>query len=140
MYSRLPDSLAGFQKSLTVGQGCLLLLVLREHLKVCLLTYPVTSFFYLLGQCFTRLVIYLPTQLRIQLLIYFPSQKFTYPVNNLLTRDNFLLTQSLYYLPSQSFTYPLNRVSSYLFTFLVKNVLSQSLINLPSQCFTYLLK
>ena len=44
VYSRLPDSLAGFQKSLTVGQGCLLLLVLREHLKVSLLTYPVTSF------------------------------------------------------------------------------------------------
>ena len=44
VYSRLPDSLAGFQKSLTVGQGCLLLLVLREHLKVSLLTYRVTSF------------------------------------------------------------------------------------------------
>jgi cohesin loading factor subunit SCC2 len=32
--SRLPADLTAFQQSLATSQGCLLLLILREHLKV----------------------------------------------------------------------------------------------------------
>ena len=34
LLSRLPADLEQLQKSITTAQGCLLLLVLREHLKV----------------------------------------------------------------------------------------------------------
>jgi cohesin loading factor subunit SCC2 len=38
--SRLPADLTAFQQSLATSQGCLLLLVLREHLKVKKSTKP----------------------------------------------------------------------------------------------------
>ena len=34
VFSRLPHDMTGFLENITTAQGCLLLLVLREHLKV----------------------------------------------------------------------------------------------------------
>ena len=34
VFSRLPPDMTGFLENITTAQGCLLLLVLREHLKV----------------------------------------------------------------------------------------------------------
>lgn len=36
VFSRLPYDMTGFLENITTAQGCLLLLVLREHLKVSL--------------------------------------------------------------------------------------------------------
>ena len=39
VFSRLPHDMTGFLENITTAQGCLLLLVLREHLKVTFATF-----------------------------------------------------------------------------------------------------
>ena len=43
VFSRLPHDMTGFLENITTAQGCLLLLVLREHLKVYITSQQVFS-------------------------------------------------------------------------------------------------